>query len=62
MINKIDLAPLVGADLGVMDRDAKKMRGVRPFMFTNLKEHKGVAEIAAFILASGGLTRRGEAA
>ncbi len=62
VINKIDLAPLVGADLGVMDRDAKKMRGVRPFMFTNLKENKGVAEIAAFILASGGLTRRGEAA
>jgi urease accessory protein len=62
VINKIDLAPLVGADLGVMDRDAKKMRGARPFMFTNLKENKGVAEIAAFILAAGGLTRRGEAA
>ncbi|SFK31911.1 urease accessory protein UreG [Falsiroseomonas stagni] len=58
VINKIDLAPLVGADLGVMDRDAKKMRIARPFMFTNLKENKGVAEIAAFILAAGGLTRR----
>ena len=57
VINKIDLAPLVGADLGVMDRDAKKMRGARPFLFTNLKEHKGVAEIAAFILQSGGIAR-----
>jgi urease accessory protein len=62
VINKIDLAPLVGADLGVMDRDAKKMRVARPFMFTNLKENKGVAEIAAFILQSGGIARRGEAA
>jgi urease accessory protein len=55
VINKIDLAPLVGADLGVMDRDAKKMRGQRPFIFTNLKENRGVAEIATFILESGGL-------
>jgi urease accessory protein len=62
VINKTDLAPLVGADLGVMDRDAKKMRGQRPFMFTNLKENQGVAEIAAFILTSGGLTSRGKAA
>ena len=57
VINKIDLAPLVGADLGVMDRDAKKMRGQRPFMFTNLKENRGVAEIADFIVKAGGLTR-----
>jgi urease accessory protein len=57
VINKIDLAPLVGADLGVMDRDAKKMRGQRPFMFTNLKENKGVADIADFIVKAGGLTR-----
>ncbi|MBE9603358.1 urease accessory protein UreG [Acetobacteraceae bacterium H6797] len=55
VINKIDLAPLVGADLGVMDRDAKKMRGARPFIFTNLKADKGVAEIADFVLKSGGI-------
>jgi len=55
VINKIDLAPLVGASLEVMDRDAKKMRGVRPFIFANLKAEKGVAEIADFILKSGGL-------
>src|SRR5258707_13482235 len=55
VINKIDLAPLVGADLAVMDRDARKMRGERPFIFTNLKENRGVAEIADFIVRSGGL-------
>jgi len=55
VINKIDLAPMVGASLEVMDRDAKKMRGVRPFLFTNLKENKGVAEIARFIAETGGL-------
>lgn len=55
VINKIDLAPLVGASLEVMDRDAKKMRGARPFIFANLKAEKGVAEIADFILESGGL-------
>lgn len=62
VINKTDLAPLVGADLGVMDRDARKMRGPRPFIFTNLKENKGVAEIADFILRAGGLTPRRSAA
>ena len=62
VINKTDLAPLVGADLGVMDRDARKMRGARPFIFTNLKENKGVAEIAAFILQSGGIAPNREAA
>ncbi|MGG5810116.1 urease accessory protein UreG [Falsiroseomonas sp. CW058] len=62
VINKIDLAPLVGADLAVMDRDARRMRGQRPFMFTNMKENRGVAEIAAFILKAGGLTSRGKAA
>ena len=62
VINKIDLAPLVGADLGVMDRDARKMRGPRPFLFTNLKENKGVAEIAEFVLTSGGLPLRHRAA
>ena len=55
VINKIDLAPLVGADLEVMDRDARKMRGERPFVFTNLKENRGVAEIADFIVRTGGL-------
>jgi urease accessory protein len=55
VINKIDLAPLVGASLEVMDRDARKMRGERPFLFTNLKENKGVAEIATFITEVGGL-------
>jgi urease accessory protein len=55
VINKIDLAPLVGASLEVMDRDARKMRGERPFLFTNLKENKGVSEIAAFIGKAGGL-------
>ena len=56
VINKIDLAPLVGADLGVMDRDARRMRGARPFLFSNLKENRGVVEIADFILSAGGLT------
>ena len=56
IINKIDLAPLVGADLGVMDRDARRMRGERPFLFANLKENRGVEEIAGFIARAGGLT------
>ena len=55
VINKIDLAPLVGASLEVMDRDAKRMRGERPFIFTNIKTGTGVAEIAGFITRSGGL-------
>jgi len=55
VINKIDLAPLVGASLEVMDRDARKMRGQRPFLFTNLKENRGVAEIADFIVKTGGV-------
>lgn len=61
VINKIDLAPLVGADLSVMDRDSKKMRGERPFVFTNIKAGKGVEEIAAFIRKTGGLEKRLEA-
>jgi urease accessory protein len=56
IINKIDLAPLVGASLEVMDRDARRMRGDRPFLFSNLKADHGVAEIAAFVLHAGGLT------
>ena len=62
VINKIDLAPLVGASLEVMDRDARRMRGERPFLFTNLKENVGVAEVAAFIVSAGGLGRRDTAA
>jgi urease accessory protein len=58
VINKIDLAPLVGANLDVMDRDARKMRGTRPFLFSNLKENKGVDDIAAFIVRQGGLPAR----
>ena len=55
VINKIDLALLVGASLEVMDRDAKKMRGSRPFVFTNLKTGQGLAEIIRFIEVKGGL-------
>jgi urease accessory protein len=58
VINKIDLAPLVGANLDVMDRDARKMRGQRPSLFSNLKENKGVEDIAAFIVRQGGLPAR----
>src|SRR5918911_2957864 len=49
IINKIDLAPHVGADLAVMERDAKKMRGARPFLFTNLRSGEGVKEVVDFI-------------
>jgi urease accessory protein len=49
VINKIDLAPHVGASLAVMDRDARKMRGVRPFVFTNLKNATGLPEVLAWL-------------
>ena len=49
VINKIDLAPLVGADLGIMERDAKKMRDHKPFVFTNLKIKAGLIEVIDFI-------------
>jgi urease accessory protein len=55
VINKIDLAPLVGADLGVMERDSRKMRGERPFVFTNIKAGQGVGDVADFIVRMGGL-------
>jgi urease accessory protein len=55
VINKVDLAPYVGASLDVMQRDAKKMRGARPFVMTNLRVGDGVAEIASFIEQKGGL-------
>jgi len=58
IINKIDLAPMVGASLEVMERDAAKMRGTRPFLFTNLKAGTGVEEVADFILKAGGLPLR----
>ena len=50
VINKIDLAPYVGADLGVMDRDARNMRGEKPFVFSNLKTQEGLAKITDFIV------------
>ena len=53
VINKIDLAPLVGASLAVMERDARLMRGVRPFVFSNLKTGQGLGEIAGFIEREG---------
>ena len=55
VINKTDLAPLVGASLEVMDRDSRKMRGDRPFVFARVRGGDGVAEIAAFIERAGGL-------
>ncbi|OAI21526.1 MULTISPECIES: urease accessory protein UreG [Methylomonas] len=53
VINKIDLAPYVGASLEVMDRDAKKMRGERPFVFTNIKAGVGLDAVAQFIVTQG---------
>jgi urease accessory protein len=56
VINKIDLAPHVGASLQNMERETKRMRGERPFVFTNMRAGKGVDEIARFIEQKGGLT------
>jgi urease accessory protein len=58
IINKIDLAPLVGANLDIMRADATRMRGDRPFTFTNIKAGQGVEGIARFILHKGGLPDR----
>ena len=55
VINKTDLAPLVGASLEVMDRDARRMRGARAFVFTNLKAGDGVDRIVDFVITQGGL-------
>ena len=55
VINKTDLAPMVGADLGNMDRDSKRMRGARPFVFTNIKTGDGVDVVARFVEEKGGL-------
>ncbi|MBV8032318.1 MAG: urease accessory protein UreG [Betaproteobacteria bacterium] len=53
VINKIDLAPMVGASLDVMDRDARRMRGERPFVFSNLKTGEGLERIVRFIETEG---------
>ena len=53
VINKIDLAPYVGASLEVMDRDAQRMRGERPFVFTNLRAGQGISEIERFVVREG---------
>jgi urease accessory protein len=58
VINKIDLAPYVGASLEVMERDARRMRGDRPFVFTNLKVGEGLPQIADFVVREGLLPPR----
>ena len=58
VINKTDLAAAVGASLDVMDRDARRMRGERPFVFTNLKTGAGLDDVCAFVVTAGGLAPR----
>jgi urease accessory protein len=58
LINKIDLAPLVGADLRIMENDTKRMRGPRPFVFTNLKSGHGLDRVIDFIVMAGGLEQK----
>jgi urease accessory protein len=53
IINKVDLAPMVGASLEIMQRDALKMRGERPFVFTNIKERQGLDIVESFIVRAG---------
>jgi urease accessory protein len=55
VINKIDLAPLVGADLDVMESDTRRMRGERPYVMANLRGGLGVPEVIGFIAQAGGL-------
>jgi len=57
VINKIDLAPMVGADLDVMKADALRMRGRRPFVLTNLRSGEGADQVASFIIEKGGLAK-----
>ena len=57
VINKIDLAPMVGASLEVMARDAGKMRGARPFVFTNMRTREGLETVVDFIVKAGGLEK-----
>jgi urease accessory protein len=61
VINKIDLAPYVGASLAKMEIDAKRMRGGRPFVMTNLRQGEGLQTIVRFIQTQGGLSNRGSA-
>ncbi len=61
IINKTDLAPLVGADLSVMDSDTRRMRGDRPFVFTNLKAGDGLEVVVDFLVTEGGLQERAPA-
>jgi len=56
IINKTDLAPYVGADLDVMDRDARKMRKDRPFVFANMRAGEGIGSVVEFIVQKGGLS------
>ena len=58
VINKIDLAPFVGANLEVMKADTLRMRGKRPFVFTNLRSGEGIDQIASFVIEKGGLTKQ----
>jgi urease accessory protein len=60
VINKIDLAPYVGADLAVMERDARRMRGERPFVMTNLKSGAGLEQVVRFIVERGLLTAQAQ--
>ena len=53
VINKVDLAPMVGASLDVMDKDTKKMRGEKPYIFSNMKDGQGVNAILTFIIREG---------
>ncbi len=62
VINKIDLAPMVGASLEVMDRDARRMRGSRPFVFTNMRDGTGLETVVGFIEKTGGLATTAPAA
>ncbi len=56
VINKTDLAPHVGASLEVMDRDAKKMRGERPFVFTSIRQNEGLQAVVDFVIREGMLS------